>query len=441
MAGKPFPLGPWPAGVDNRSPEHGLTTNEDGRLIALREAVNVDLDDAGWPRRRKGRLERISATRSHSLFAADHALIANTDGDLVAYARAPDGALALASTVRADIGSRYVSAAQFNEDVYWSNEVEFRRIADDLTDHPGAIATPTPPTVAASSTGGLPAGEYLLSLTWRAADGRESGACNPTVITLTAGQGILLTNLPTAPEDATTLLVWLSPSNPDPDTIVLYLVRELPAGASGLAIGQHTPGRALTTLWHIPMPPGQFVRAFNGRVLVAAQNLLCWSPALRAGLMHQDSALRFGERITLLEPAGEGLASPGVFVADHKRTYFLGGATPDTWTKRIVYPHPAVPGVSTVAPGTAFGLDTETPVVCWLASNGVFCLGTPDGAVTPLTEKRLALPVGAERGTATFREFDGLRQILATFIGGASNAAGVSDSSSATVRRNGVTLA
>lgn len=439
MAG-PFPLGPWPGGVNNRAPEHALPTNEDGQVVALRQGVNVDLDDAGWPRLRQGRVQRVTATRAHSLFAADHALLANVDGDLIAYARAPDGSLAAQATVRADIGPRYVTAAQVGEDVYWSNELELRRMDADFGDHAGAIPTPRSPTIAAASSGGLVAGEYLVSLTWKAADGRESGACNPIAIDITEGQGILLTNLPLSADGAATLQVWLSPANPDPDTIVLYHVRDLPAGTAGYSIGAHHPGRALETLWHLPLPPGQIVRPWNGRLLVAAGNLLCWSPALRVGLMHQDSALRFGERLTLLEPAGEGISSPGIFVADHKRTYFLGGDRPEAWQKRIVYPHPAVPGVSTIAPGTAFGLETAEPMVCWLASNGVFCLGAPSGVVTPLTERRVALPVGAERGAATFREFDGLRQVLATFIGGAGNTAGVTDSTVATVRRHGVTV-
>lgn len=47
-------LGPWPVGMNNIRPEYSLPSDQNGAVIALRNAVNVDLDVAGNARRRAG---------------------------------------------------------------------------------------------------------------------------------------------------------------------------------------------------------------------------------------------------------------------------------------------------------------------------------------------------------------------------------------------------
>jgi hypothetical protein len=425
-------LGPWPAGVNNKAAEDSLPKDEFGRDIALRRAVNMDLDKDGWPGMRRGRTSRVDADRAHSLFPTLTHLLAIVDSDLVAY----DEQFA-ASTVRAAVGERYASFAQATSDIYWSNGLEIRRLSADMVDLPVWLATPRAPAVAAASSGGLAAGEYAVVLTWRSAEGMESGASPPSVVTVPENGGITVTNLPSAAaEGAATLRVYVTP----PDGEIPYKFADVPATTAGLLIGAHTPGVACETQWMVPLPPGEILRFWNGRVLVMSRNRLCWSEPLRFGLMHQDSTIRFGEAGTLMEPVGEAADGAGVFVADHKRTYFLAGATPDKWERSIRYPHPAVPGTSITAPGTAFGLETTAPVAAWLAANGVFCVGLPGGQVVPIREGELSLDVG-ERGAAMFREQDGLRQLVTSFLTRGGNAFGVSDTTAATVRRHGVTTA
>jgi hypothetical protein len=424
-------LGPWPAGVNNVAKEHALPVDDLGRQVALREAVNVDLDRVGKVSTRAGQTLRVTADRAHSLFADTH-LFAIVDGDLRAY----DDQLA-ETLVRADVGPHYATFAQTPIDTYWSNGLEIRRVTADLDDLPVWIDTPRAPAVAAASSGGLAAGDYAVVLTWRSAEGLESGASPPAVVTVAENGGITCTNLPGAAADgAAWLRVYVTP----PDGEVPYYVADLPPTQPVFVIGAHQPGRACETQWLVPLPPCQILRFWNGRLLGAARNLLCIGEPLRFGLMHQDSTLRMGEQITLLEPVGEGGDGSGVFVADHKRTYFLSGDRPDKWQRVIRYPHAAVPGTSLTAPGTAFGLDSTAPVAVWLSTNGVICLGLPGGQVQPLREGELALNVG-ERGAAMFREADGLRQYVTSFLSGGGNALGMTDSAAATVRRHGVTVA
>lgn len=433
------PIGPWPAGVNNVAKENELPTNEEGIPVALRVARNVDIGNAGWPQRRSGYINRITAGRAHSLFNAfdDAYLLAVVDGDLRAY----DPDLGLHGTVRASVGDRYATAVQAPDEVYWSNGLTIRRFDGDLTDAPAWLDTPPAPVVTASAAGGLAAGSYEVALTWRDARGRESGASPAAVVDVPANGGITLSGLPAAAEGAVQLRVYVSPPDnglEDGETVLMHVV-DLPAGQPMYLVGAHTPGRACETQWLRPLPPCDILRFWNGRLLAAAGNFLCCGEPLRLGLMHQDSILRFGERITLMEPVGEGGDAPGVFIADHKRTYWLSGSGPKDWQRVIRHGHSAVPGTSLTVPGNVFNLETTAPVAVWLATNGVWCLGLPGGTVQPIRDGQLALPHG-EHGASVFREVNGLRQIMTSYLAGGAQTIGMHDSAVATIRRNGVTL-
>ena len=427
--------GPWPLGVNNVAPAQSLPLDDNGNPTSLRLAVNIDLDNAGWPRRRAGTTLRVAHARAHSLFGGSHALFAVADGDLVAF----DDGLA-ATTVVAGVGERYASFAEGPDDVLWSNGLQIGRILPDLSAAPAWIDTPLTPAVAAVGSGGLAAGEYAVSITAFDAAGRESGASPPVALVVAANGGILLT-LPSMPAGAVRGRIYCSAANGglDEGETALYAAQEFVPGTTSLLLGAFEPGRTCATQWLRPLPPGQFVRRWNGRSFVAAVNMLCWSEPLRDGLMHHDSTLRFGADITLMEPVGEGGDGSGIFLADHARAYFLSGSKPSEWHRVVRYSHPAVRGTSVIAPGTAFGLDTTAPVACWLATNGVFCLGLPGGQVVPMTEGRLALAPG-DHGAMAFREVDGLRQLITTFLSGGVNSLAASDRAVATVRRNGVAI-
>lgn len=428
--------GPWPLGANNVARLNSLPVSETGAPTSLREAVNVDLDNEGWIRRRDGTAVRAAYARAHSLFGTkDTPLFCIADGDLVAF----DEDLS-ASTVLAGVGARYASFAAGADDVLWSNGLQIGRISPDTGAGPIWIDTPLSPGASAVGSGGLAAGEYAVSITAFGTDGRESGASPPVAVVVAANGGILLA-LPALPVGATRGRVYCSAANGglDEGETALYAAMEFPSGQTSLLLGAFEPGRACETQWLRPLPPGQIVRRWNGRTFVAATNVLCWSEPLRDGLMHQDSTLRFGADITLMEPVGEGGDGSGIFLADHARAYFLSGGKPADWQRVVRYSHPAVRGTSVVAPGTAFGLDSAEPVVCWLATNGVFCLGLPGGQVQPLTEGRLALAPG-EYGAMAFREVNGLRQLITTFLSGGVNNLAARDSAVVTVRRNGVTL-
>jgi len=424
--------GPWPAGVNNVAPETNPPRDQNGAIVSVREAVNVDFDATGWPHLRRGHSVEVNGV-AHSLFATDDYLFAVVDGVLKAFTNA-GGPLAEVASIRA-VGDRFCSLTSDDADVLWSNGLDIRRISD-TTDLPVWIDTPDPVGVSVASAGGLAAGQYEVSVTAVDAQGRESGASDPAVLTLADGQGIDLT-FPSIPETAVTWRVYVSP----PDGDVLYLASERPVAVTSLHIGTYTPGAELKTSWLAPLVPCTVLRYGHGRLVGLTGDALVWSEPYTA-LMRDDSSLGL-TRGTMLEPVGEGGDGAGWFVSDFKRTYFLAGPDPAKGSQVIRYGHPAVPGTSVVVPGSVFGPDYPTaPVVFFLAANGVFCVGLPGGTVKTLRESELALPVDAERGASGLMAFDGIRQIVTSLLGGTSNSfrAGVSDDASATIRRHGIEL-
>lgn len=419
--------GGFPAGLNNRAKGTEGPTNENGVPTALREAVNVSLTAQGHPIRRPGQTARASG-KAHSLFAMSPWLLAVVDGELRAYRQAADGALTQ-DAVLATPGDRFCTFASDDFSTWWSNGITGGRIAEDLSVHPFWVDTPNPVALSTASNGGLAAGRYEVSVTAVDVEGRESGASGPVQLLLTAGQGINVA-LPAMPAGGVRWRVYVTP----PDGEVFYQCADLPANAGGYVIGVHTPTAALETQWLHPLLPVQCLRYGHSRLFGLAGNVLIWSEEYRLGLMHPDNHIVLGSEATLLEPIGDGTDGAGVWVADHKRTYFLAGADPANWQQQARYPHAAVPGTSTTLPGSYFGMDVPT-VAYWMARNGVPCIGLPGGQLVPLREDTLALPVDAERGATGLMLFDGIFQLLTTTIAASANLAAASDSVDATVTR------
>jgi hypothetical protein len=436
-----IPVGPFPAGVDNLNAETSLTRSADGkRVVAFREGVNVDLSRVGWPRRRSGYGRVIEGTRVHSLWAGGH----------FPYFLFADGAtLKAANTggapfdVRTGLAPREISYAIPHDRVYCTNGQQTWCVLPDGTSAPWGVESPAgQPECAASSDGGLDAGTYQVAITYLDAVGEESGTGLATVVVIPGNPaardqgGIALANIP-QPLDASVMRVrvYVSQTNGD----VLYQARDLPVGQTSAQIGVGNRGRPLATQFLVPMPAGQIVRYLGGRLYVATGNTQRWSESLRYGLTQPSrNVRRIGARIDMMEPVGEGGDSPGMYVSDHKRTYWIAGADPALQSPKIRYPYGAVPGTSIVVPANVFGLETTEPVAYWLARNGVACLGLPGGTVLPLKpgDQDQAVAPGAISGASIFREQNGLRSIVTTLRNASAQGLAIGDRISSRVYRH-----
>lgn len=429
----------WPGGIDNVHAEFDVpaAASRDGTTIArLREAVNVDVDDNGKVSRRPGYALAIASDNAHSLWSDPeyHSAFAVLDGALTAIDEY------LGQTVlRTGMSHIHpVSYCVVNGVVFWSNRQVSGRVTEDLEAKPFALPSPAgQPNVAANTEGGLSAGDYQVAITYKAMSGEESGTSLAVLVTIEEGQGVRITNVPQPPSGSgiVAIRVYMSTCNGD----VLYHQRDLAVGMTSATLAVAHTGKALETQWLQPMPPGQIVRYFNGRVYVAQGRVLWWSEALRYGYYNPSyNYVTFPADITLVAPVGDADAG-GIYVAAGTRTYFMQGADPKAMRRVIAYPHNAVPGTHVEVPASLFGGNDGARRPFWLAANGVFCIGTPSGQVEPQTETYYVAP-HAERGAAILRERNGKRQIIVGLGGQQTNVFRATDSVVATVYRNGVAI-
>lgn len=420
----------WPAGIDNLSPEQSLTRDDQGKtVIAVRDAVNVDLDAAGKPHRRGGYRLALTGERVHSLWHDPlwpFALVV-IDGYLCGYRGEADS-----FRIQSVIGSGTLSYARAGDRVYWSGDAEHGAVRIDGTPAPWGCPDPPgqPALTALPDQGGLDAGRYQVAITWQLESGEESGATLAAQVDVPEGGGIALGELPVTTADVARVRVYRSSAN----GATLHHVQDLAPNMPVAVLGKQRLGRQLDTQFLETMPAGAIVRHFNGRLYVATDALV-WSEALRYGLTQPvNDRLGFRGRIDLVQPVGDGSDGPGIYVAAGDRTYWLGGTDPAAFTQVIAYPFGAVPGTGIGVPGSIFGLQTTTQVAYWMARNGVAMVGLPGGQVLPLREGQAVAPL-AERGASLLREQGGVRQVVTALQDTTPNGLAVRDVGAMTVQR------
>ena len=430
----------WAGGLDNISRDEQLPIGKRGRdgkaNGRLRVAKNIDIDDEGKVSRREG-YELVSAyTDLHSIYA--HKLfpymLAVEDGNLVLFNTELTKTILTALTAPLapmswDFGAGYI---------YYSNGHDSGRVSPDGVLSPWSVELPTgQPNLSAAATGGLYAGTYQVAITFLDIDGRESGSTLAEYVDLDEGQGLQLSNIP-QPVGNDVVAIRLYATTADGEA--LRFVRDLPVGATGVVIGVHQPGKNLETQFHEPLPAGEHIRIHNGRMYVMRGRVLYWSEALHYGQgLLASSYLAFNAPGTLLAPVSDA-EQAGMFVAAGNRTYYLEGADPKQWKRRVVHPHGAVPGTLAVEDAQLLGLESQGVAPFWLDSDGQYVIGQIGGRVAMFHSDRFVSKVNVERGVTLYREINGLRQLISSLRGGTTSGLAVGDVVSAEIYKNGVRI-
>jgi hypothetical protein len=412
----------WPAGIDNLNEEQDLARDENGTPAALRDAENVDLDRHGKAKRREGYSRVVTASSAHSLWGdADFPFGLYVDNGTLRSLR-EDGS---AFDLLAGVGNAPLSYALAAGQVYWTSEQASGRVTAAGDTFPWGIPMPGgAPALSAAASGALHAGRYQVTVTFLSAAGEESGAPEAAAVDVAEGGGIQLDAIPQPPDISMRVRVYATPANGD----VFYFARDLAAGMTSVVIGQHQAGRPLETQFMDAMPRGHIVRRLNAHLYVAVGASLVHSPAMRYGLCDvAGTHLGFPQRLAMIEPVDSGGDAPGLFVASGARTYWLGGADPANFTRKIAHPHGVVPGTSLQVPAKVFGLEGDGNVAYWLADNGVGCLGRPGGGVVPLRENQAVGPA-ATAGASMYRDVNGLKQVVTALESATERGVAVGDS-------------
>jgi hypothetical protein len=380
------PIGPF-VGINNRLPDHLLSIVERGRKAGdyLRNAVNVDLTASGSLQRRKGSTLTQAGTDCHSLWGENDRTFYADGTTLYEYPR---------TVVRTGLtpGMRISYTFAPSGDIYWTNGIVLERISGSASG-PASLPTPNPqPTVTASAGGSFKAGQYQVCITAVGPDGEESGATWPVQVSVPDSGRIEITNLP-----GSLVSIYLSSQNGD----VLFHAVTISASSYILPL-MPTLGVQLQTLGLRPMPAGQIVRYFNGRVLVASDNTLYIGEPYAGALYNPAKGyVPLPARVTLLEPADNGV----YLVAD--KTYWLAGKDPDKAELREVLPYGAVEGTG--------GRMEAGNDVWWFSTRGVV-VGNEAGEVNNIQEETVSVEA-AQTGATLYREQDGMRQLVSSLFG------------------------
>ncbi len=420
----------FPYGLDNLSKENGVQQN------ALRVAVNIDLDDAGRPRRRKGYV-RLDTGIFHSATEAFGYLFVIKDGSLLGY----DENLSPTTLVEGLGDDLPLSYATLGERLFWTNGQAIGVITINFAAIPIWPATPAQPAVSIQGQiGGLRAGDYQVALTARDNYGRESGSTMATLVSVPEGGGILLNPLPFVPAGHT-LRLYMSHTDEDR----LYLARDIPDGLTQLLVGVSLLSKELDEVqqWIEPMPSGQVMGYAAGRLWVARGPVLFYSEPFRYGAMLPDNYIRMSSDITMIATAGEADAT-GLYVGTAGRTVYLAGPDPKAMQMTIARQAGAVAGTFRKVHTSLFLSSLpnlpETTAALWMSGDGVFCLGLPGGQVKPLTQTRMQMTENAEHGAIMLRQAEGLNQVVASVQGGVSPRAAASDELVGTIYRGGIAI-
>lgn len=355
-------LGPF-LGMNNRLPAHALHVPQKGDYLA--DVVNADLDNTGRLTRRSGFTQLVALTAGRSLFS-DGVRTVCADAGVLLRVNPSHACRAPLTAVHPTNPIAYVS---INGEIFFSDGVRLGCIELGWTVRQVGIEVPQAPTVTLI-TGNLPAGSYQCGLSYFM--GSEEGGISPsTQLQVSSGVSIAL---PSPPPYVTHYGIYLSTQNGD--VMYLHSVVEV-TGATTYDVTTPSTLRNTYTQFKFPMPPGNILAYFNGRLLVASGTMLYWSDPYNYGMTSADkNYAAFPKTITIIAPCVNGI----YIVTD--KTYWLTGLGTDEMNLLEVLPYGAVAGTS------VFIQNQEQ--VAWMSLRGIV-IGDAQGQVQNHQETNVAV--------------------------------------------------
>jgi len=371
------------AGINNRAPLDRLPTTEGGAR-SVRDAVNVDLTQAGSFQTRQG-FEQILANGCRSLFTVDgSAALAAVGAELVMF----DG---VGTTKLADLSSAYSSLSYANTPmgVVWSDGARFGMVRDWVSsDLAPSVPNPTP-VVLASQGGSLEAGAYGICFATVLPDGRRSAFTVPVYVDVPAGGRI------EASGGGQQVVAYVTAVNGD----VFYRAGKLASGS--LSIGVSKQNSEPVAYEHLEgLPVGRVLGYRDGRLLSALGNMLYFSMPFQYGLTNPaTNFVQFPSGIRVIADLDGGLI---VGTADSH--WIIRGDLSSPESMRQIAPYGAVEGTVSELP--------NSESLMWFTSRGPV-MASPDGSLSMLQDQNIQFP-SAATGAAVFQEQDGMRKFLAS---------------------------
>ena len=372
---KSTPIAPL-AGIDNFSPrDDALQVGGNEPRVYLREANNVTIEN-GRASMRPG-LRHVTNTPYAELWQSP------LHGDAFARLGSQWVKVNMADwthEVLAEVGEGALSHLVLNGTVLVAGPAGIFQYNGSAA-KPFTIDAPPGPIVTAS-TGSLEAGDYGVAVAWLR--GALESPLSPMTTHKSAAAGGLQVLLPMVIDPTVTgVRMYLTRHNGGE----LLRCEDYPVGTTVVDLPTLPKLGAPAQFQHMePMPSGQYLGLWQGRLVVAHGRTLRFSEAM-AYHVHdpRHGFVQMPQRITFVAPVDGGL-----WVGQVDHVVFLRGTAPQELAFERKTSRAPVPG-STVAlasdeAGEASG--GGRAAVAWLSSVG-FAMGTPDGGIIEPQSKRL----------------------------------------------------
>lgn len=366
-------------GINTRLPDSALhvrTRQVQGDY--LRNAVNVDIDNAGRLLRRRDLALVQAMIGAHSLrMAGDTAGYLVRDSVLYAITL-PTYSEAVVKLLTSDAPMSY---AEVNDDLYYSNGADSGRITAGVV-YPLGLPTPATPAVSVIGGGLLP-GWYQIGVGYaNTTTGEEGGISASANIELTSEGGIRVV-LPAATPGATHINVYLSATNGE----VPYLATTAVVGTAQVDLTALATGRESNGRYEGPLPAGRLFLS-SGRLCSYSGDKVYLGLPFRPGYyLPLEGYIAFPADVSVAVDA-----QAGIFVAADK-TYWV----PNEGVVSDVLPYGAVPGTEFSYP--------DRSIYGWFGAKG-FVLGKPNGEVDAVMSDNIALTPPTSGFSAIFEDDD-----------------------------------
>lgn len=402
---EPVVLKGFPNGMDNRSPETGLSPGY-ARLIE-----NLDVQRNGTLVLRPG-YRLVSAGAAHSIYCPEGTSFALCVKGSNLVKITIDNINVITETPLVSVTqSAMMSYAVHNGDVFWSNGIELGSLSSTAAIIPWGI--PRPSTIVAFSigTGGLYAGSYQIAYAAINSSGLESATSDAVSVTVAEGGGISVV-LPIFDSGVTGYRIFLTSVNGSD----FFKILETSSSGTTVSVGVGDRGKPPEAMLHVAPMPGQIVRSFKSHLLIAVGDILRFTPPFNPHVIQPfRNNYKLPSMISMMQPVEDG-----VFVATTESTWFYAGTNLMDSTRQIVNYRGAVPGTGLELPPTVFQQPGagQGRTAGWWDTEGVFCVGRPGGTVQRITEQFIGMDTPAIGSTVCIKK-DGTERVI-SFLRGIS---------------------
>lgn len=395
----PISLGPW-MGIDNvHLPDAGVFQPRgelEKRLPALSQAVDVDLDDDGWPSTRLPAAAVEVLGQGIGGWEVDERFFIQDGTSL--YEVTDTKTLLLSG-----LAGRALLCGHWGK-IYITDGVQCWILNGEIVE---AWGLPTPELTLSPAAGQLVTGTYAVQCAFVDAQGNEGGVSDFEVVTLSAATGIQVSLSGDSPLCAGAN-IYVSQRDQKQTT---YFATA-PIGAFPYTIQTASNTKAdppKTAQMSGPILGASGLFSFRAFLLMWRDGVVFRSEAAEPHLFHGENFMQFGATIQ----ACEGVAG-GMWIGTTKGLWWVQGEDPAGWIP-VQKTFDAVARGSKKLQGRKLPrTGTDGLVALFVTASGLV-VGMPDGTVLHLTDGVYAFDT-ATRVSFAYVERNNLRQIITNLV-------------------------